>query len=923
MPPLQWSDIRNRAIEFSRSWADATSERAEAKTFLDEFLGVFGVHRRRVASFERKVHQTGDRTGFIDLLWPGLLLIEQKSAGKNLDRAYQQAREYFHGLADHELPRYILVSNFQRFRLYDLEDDEHWEFGLDELAGHLKLFGFIAGYEPRSYREQDPVNLQAAESMGLLHDQLKASGYIGHDLEVLLVRLLFCLFADDTGIFNPQGIFMDYLESKTAIDGSDLGPKLHALFEVLNTPPAQRLTTLDEDMASLPYVNGRLFGECLRVPGFDRRMREQLLKCCALNWSGISPAIFGALFQSVMDPKARRNLGAHYTSEQNILKVIEPLFLDELRAEFEKVKRSPAKLRTFHNKLRSLRFMDPACGCGNFLVIAYRELRELELALLRVQHGSGRGAQLELNIDKLVLLDVDQFFGIEIEEFPAQIAQVALWLMDHQMNTKAGAEFGQWFARIPLETASTILHANACEVSWSEIVPAEQMSYVFGNPPFVGGKMMDAKQRRDAERVFLGVRNAGLLDYVCCWYLLAARYTKGTAVRCAFVSTNSITQGEQVGVLWDELLQQGINIHFAHRTFAWTSEARGAAAVHCVIIGFGHQELAGKVIYDYEDPKGPPLASAASTINPYLVDGPNITIKRRSSPICDCPEIGIGNKPIDGGYYLFTESEMQAFVQEEPGAKKWFRPWIGADELINGYQRWCLWLKDCPPEELRRMPLVLQRVQAVRDFRLASRSESTRALAATPTSFHVENFSSEPYLVFPGVSSERRRYIPVAYLPPDTLASNLLYVTRKATLFHFGILTSSMQVAWLANIGGRLESRYRFSKDIVYNNFPWPVDATAAQQAAIESAAQSVLDARAAHPGASLADLYDPLTMPVDLQRAHQLLDKAVDKAYKLRGTLSDTQRVAFLLERYLALTSLMPPPRPAGRSRTRRTATS
>jgi len=765
--------------------------------------------------------------------------------------------------------------------------------------------------EPLPFSEQDSINLRAAESMGKLHDLLRDSGYVGHDLEVLLVRLLFCLFADDTGIFAPQGSFLDYLESRTTEDGSDLGPKLHALFEVLNTPADARLRTLEEGLAVLPFVNGRLFGECLRVPGFDRIMRRQLIACCQLNWSAISPAIFGALFQSVMDKKARRNLGAHYTTEKNILKVIEPLFLDELRSEFEKIRRSSAKLKDFHQKLRSLHFFDPACGCGNFLVIAYRELRELELDVLRALH---RSKQQVLDVQSLVQLDVDQFYGIEIEEFPAQIAQVALWLMDHQMNVRTGQEFGKYFARIPLQTAATIIHGNACELDWEGVVPAARMRYVFGNPPFVGAKMLNAAQRADIARVFAQVPNAGLLDYVTCWYLLAARYTRGTSVRCAFVSTNSISQGEQVGVLWDELLQLGIQIHFAHRTFAWSSEARGAAAVHCVIVGFGHRDHAPKVIYEYSDLKGDPHPITAATINPYLVDGPNLTIKRRTLPICDVPTTGIGNQPIDNGQYLFTTEERDEFIAGEPESESLFRPWLGSVEFINGLERWFLYAASAEPTLLRRLPGVRKRIAAVKSFRETSKRVQTRKLAAAPLSFQVENLPASEYLVIPGVSSERRRYIPIGFLKPEVICSNLLYLVRDAELFHFGVLSSRMHTCWVSSIGGRLKSDYRFSKEITYNNFPWPVDATPAQRKPIEEAAQQVLDARAAHPGATLADLYDPLTMPPDLLKAHQALDRAVDKAYGAKGLLTEAQRVAFLLTQYQRLTSLLPPTKVAAK---------
>jgi type II restriction/modification system DNA methylase subunit YeeA len=562
--PISWNEIKNRALQFSHEWADEASEDAEAKSFLDAFFNVFGVPRKRVASFEKRVKKIDGKDGYIDLLWKGILLIEQKSRGKDLDRAYKQAKDYFPGIQDIDLPRYILVSDFARFRLYDLEEDIEHEFTLKNLYQNIKLFGFIAGYQTTSYKEQDPVNIKAAERMGKLHDKLKAIGYEGHELEVYLVRLLFCLFADDTSIFERRQ-FQDLIEQRTAPDGQDLAQWLGHLFEVLNTPGDRRLKTLDEQLAAFSYVNGSLFDEHLRTAAFDRAMRDLLLECCALDWSRISPAIFGALFQSVMDPQQRRHLGAHYTTEKNILKLIGPLFLDELRTEFNRIKNQQKRLDEFHQRLAHMKFLDPACGCGNFLVIAYRELRRLELHILRALHQDR--AQL-LDVHSEIRCNVDQFYGIEIEEFPAQIAQTALWLMDHQMNMQVSEEFGQYFSRLPLTKSATIVHANALQRDWQEIVPPKELSYILGNPPFGGKKEQSAAQKADMERVFVDVNGAGVLDFVAAWYRKAADYMLGNpAIKAAFVSTNSITQGEQVGILWTDLLKRGVKIRFAHRTF--------------------------------------------------------------------------------------------------------------------------------------------------------------------------------------------------------------------------------------------------------------------------------------------------------------------------------------------------------------------
>ncbi|MCK9374969.1 MAG: N-6 DNA methylase [Syntrophobacterales bacterium] len=899
--PLSWNEIKSRALEFSREWADEASEDAEGKSFGDAFFNVFGVPRRRVASFEKKVKKLDGKDGYIDLLWKGILLVEQKSRGKSLDRAYQQAKDYFPGIQDRDLPRYLLVSDFARFRLYDLEEDTQHEFPLKELYKHIRLFGFIAGYQTTSYKEQDPVNIKAAERMGKLHDKLKAIGYAGHELEVYLVRLLFCLFAEDTAIFERRQ-FQDLIEQRTAPDGQDLALWLHNLFEVLDTPPDRRLKNLDEQLDAFQYVNGNLFAERLRTAAFDRPMRDLLLECCALDWGRISPAIFGALFQSVMDPQQRRHLGAHYTTEKNILKLIGPLFLDELRAEFDKVKNQRKRLYEFHQRLAHLKFLDPACGCGNFLVIAYRELRRLELDILRTLHQDR--SQL-LDVHSEIRCNVDQFYGIELEEFPAQIAQTALWLMDHQMNLQVSEEFGQYFSRLPLTTSATIVNANALQHDWREIGNPQELNYILGNPPFGGAKFLNNEQRADMAAVFCDVSSAGLLDFVAAWYRKAADYmAENPAIKTAFVSTNSITQGEQVGVLWPDLLRRGLKINFAHRTFQWSSEARGKAAVHCVIIGFALHDTVDKRIFDYETVQAEAHEIKAKNINPYLVDAPDVVIHRRSTPLCPVPEIGIGNKPIDGGHYLFTRQERDEFLQKEPAAAPHFRRWLGADEFLNGYERWCLWLGDCSPNILKQLPESMKRVEAVRRYRLNSVSAPTRRLADTPTRFHVENMPHEAFLLVPKVSSERRHYIPLGFMEPNTIVSDLVFIIPHGTIFHFGVLSSAMHMAWVRSVCGRLKSDYRYSAGIVYNNFPWPQNPTDRQKQAIEAAAQAVLDARAQYPDSSLAALYDPLTMPPELVQAHRKLDAAVDAAYGRRKFSGDRDRLAFLFELYQQILS-------------------
>lgn len=917
--PLSWNEIRDRAVAFSKEWKDESSEDAEAKSFWDDFFHVFGITRRRVASFETPVKKSDGKGGFVDLLWKGVLLVEHKSRGKDLDRAFHQATDYFHGLKERDLPRYVLVSDFARFRLYDLDSgDDPQEFPLKDLYKNIRLFGFIAGYQTRSFGQQDPVNIQAAEKLGKLHDLLKAVGYEGHALELLLVRLLFCLFAEDNAIFERQQ-FREWIEQRIAEDGSDFGPMLAQLFQVLNTEPEKRPGNLDEHLAAFRYINGKLFEEALPLASFDRKMREMLLDCSSLDWSRISPAIFGALFQSIMNEKARRNLGAHYTSETNILKALRPLFLDALRAEFERVRRDTDRLMAFHERLGKIRILDPACGCGNFLVIAYRELRLLELDILRELFKANRTGQLD--VSRIVFVDVDQFYGIELEEFPAQIAQVALWMTDHQMNLKVSEEFGQYFARLPLKKTPNIVHGNALTLDWRTVVPPEQLSYIVGNPPFVGAMVMSDEQREDIAQVFAKGKGAGVLDYVAAWYVKASAYlcddpTPGR-IRCAFVSTNSITQGEQVGLLWRTLLHLAIKIDFAHRTFRWQNEARGVAAVHCVIIGFGLGGVERKVIFDYESLAGEPHALPATTINPYLVDGPDVLLENRSAPICNVPQMKFGSMPRDGGHLILSQEERSDLIATNPLAKKWIRRYTGAEEFLNGGTRYCLWLLDASPADLRAVPKIMKRLDAVRQYRLASKAASTRKAATTPGAFVQLAQPKTNYLLVPRVSSERRTYIPMGFLGSDVIGNDQVLTVADATLYHFGVLTSVMHMAWVRSVCGRLKSDYRYSKDIVYNNFPWP-EPTDKQRTSIENAAQGVLDARALSPESSLADQYDPLAMSQapSLLKVHQTLDHAVDVAYGKTSFKSEAERVAFLFGLYEKLTSMFPTEKKAVRRR-------
>lgn len=907
--PLSWNEIRSRAIAFSREWAEESREHAEAKSFWDGFFDVFGLTRRHVASYEAPVKQLGGTYGFIDLLMKGTLIAEHKSRGKDLGRAHSQAMDYIQSLQREgrgdEAPQFVVVSDFARIALHDLEEDTTHEFALGELHKNVQHFAFIPGYKTHKLRAEDPVNLKAVQIMGDLHDAVEADGFTGHELERFLVRVLFCLFAEDTGIFDRDA-FTLFIENHTKSDGANLGSQLSMLFQVLNTPQDKRQKSLQEELAALPYVNGDLFGETLPIPFFNTQTRNALLACTRFDWGRISPAVFGALFQGVMDKVERRQVGAHYTSERDILKVIGPLFLDALKADLEKAGTNKAKLNALHERLAKIKLLDPACGCGNFLVISYRELRLLELEVLTRLTKNDK--QKVLNVADLLKVDVDQMYGIEIEEWPARIAEVAMWLVDHQMNQRVSERFGQYVVRLPLKKSPHIAHGNALQRDWNDVLPARDCTHVLGNPPFVGAKYQSKEQRAEVSTVFKGVKNAGLLDFVTCWHYLAAQYIQGTSSTVAFVSTNSITQGEQVGVLWPALFTKGVVIHFAHRTFAWQSDAKGAAHVHVVIIGFGLQPAAQPLLFDYETLKGEPTAVPVNRICPYLVEADNVALTNRSRPLSDVPKIGIGNKPIDGGNYLFTDEEKKAFVKLEPASKPYFRRWYGSYEYINRQPRWCLWLGDCPPQVLRSMPESRKRVEAVRKLRKESDSKPTQSIADRPTRFHVENMPTGPYLLVPKVSSERRAYIPMGFMKPDVLCSDLVFLIPHASLYELGILTSAIHMAWVRYVAGRLKSDYRYSGKLVYNNYPWPKDVSDAKRRAVEEAAQGVLDARDAHPDATLADLYDPLAMPADLKRAHDKLDRAVDKCYRAKAFASERDRVEHLFKLYGELTQPLLP---------------
>lgn len=822
---LSWPEIRANAAHFSEEWHGKGYEKGQTHSFYDEFFAIFGVPRKQVASYEHRVKALDPRRtgGFIDLFWPGMLIVEQKSIGRNLDRAMTQALDYHDWLPEAQRPRHMMVCDFQRFELLDLETRRHWHFPLPDLKRHVEAFDFILGAKPELLRNQSPVNRKATDLMGRLHNALAAQGYVGHDLERLLVRLLFILFADDTGIFERREQFLLFLETRTSADGGDLGRWLIELFEILDTPPDRRQRGLDADLAEFPYINGALFSGRIATPVFDRAMRQMLIDASIFDWGEVSPAIFGSLFESVIDKVTRRKQGAHYTPEEAILKVIGPLFLDDLRAEFERAcalrSGRDAALRRLQDRMAGLSFLDPACGAGNFLVVAYRELRELEREIIRERLIADGPVQQVLDVADLTRLNVDRFHGIEIDEFPSQIAQVALWMTDHIANTRLGEDFGRPYARIPLVTAPNIRHGDALDMNWADLLPPDRCSYVFGNPPFIGAKYQTDMQRAQLRRIAALPGSGGTLDYVAGWFVQAARFAATGGAHIAFVATNSIVQGEQVAQLWPLLFREGMEIAFAHRPFVWP----GRAAVHCVIVGLAPQASAPKDrrLFSYADAKGAPVETRHNALTAYLFDAGaadrQLVVREEGRPINGARRIISGSQPIDGGHLIFNADERDAFLSRDPAAHPFLRPFMGAEEYLNGGQRWILALHNVGPAQLKQMPHVRDRLRLVREFRQQSRRASTIAIAETPSKFNVTVVPDAPFLAIPEVSSERRDYIPIGWLEPPVIPSNKLRLLPDATLWDFALLTSRMHMAWSIHVGGRLKSDYQYSIGLNYN----------------------------------------------------------------------------------------------------------
>ena len=832
------------ARNFAAYWKDKGYEKGESQPFwLSLLRDVYGVeHPEQFIQFEEQVHL--DHTSFIDGTIPAThVLIEQKGLGKDLNKPikqsdgallnpFEQAKRYILELPVSQHPRWVVTCNFSTFYVYDMERPRG-EPEIIELANLEKEYyrlQFLVDAGNEHLKREMEVSIAAGEIVGLLYDAFykqyanPESEHSLKSLNKLCVRLVFCLYAEDAGIFGHHGMFHDYLKG---FDTRGLRKGLVDLFRVLDTKLQDRDPYLKDDnpeLAAFPYVNGGLFSdENIEIPPFTDEIRNLLLEKASenFNWSEISPTIFGAVFESTLNPETRRSGGMHYTSIENIHKVIDPLFLDELKAELDEICANPvertrtAKLRVFQRKLASLTFLDPACGSGNFLTETYLSLRRLENKILvKLSHGQ---VTMYSASESPIQVSISQFYGIEINDFAVTVAKTALWIAESQMMKETEKILLVPLDFLPLKTNAYIVEGNALRTDWESVIPKSELNYIMGNPPFVGARLMDKAQKDDINHIFAGWKNAGNLDYVCCWYKKAADIMQNTAIRTALVSTNSVSQGESVANLWKPLFADGVHIDFAYRTFRWDSEAKSKAHVHCVIIGFSTAvNPAERRIYSSE------RYQVAKNINGYLLDGDNVFIESRNKPLCSVPEIGIGNKPIDGGFYLFEKEEMEDFIKKEPVSKKYFRPWYGSKEFINRKSRYCLWLGDCSPAELKTMPLCLERVKSVKEYRLNSTSAGTVKLADKPTHFHVENMPDSTYILVPKVSSERRRYVPIGFMTPDVLCSDLVFIIPKASLYHFGILTSNIHMAWMRAVCGRLEMRYRYSKDVVYNNFPWP-----------------------------------------------------------------------------------------------------
>lgn len=910
-------EIKKQVKAFTEYWADKGYEKGESQKFwLDLLEHVLGIpNARDYITFEDQVKL--DHTSFIDgFISATHVLIEQKGRNKDLRKAikqsdgtlltpFQQAKRYSAELPYSQRPRWIITCNFQEFLIYDMEkpNGEPESILLKNLAKEYYRLQFIVNSQNENIKKEMEISIKAGEIVGILYDALLKQ-YNEKDeeefksLNELCVRLVFCLYAEDSGLFGEKLAFHNYLQSFSV---KDTRRALIDLFKVLDTKLEERDKYLDEELAKFPYVNGGLFAnEHIIIPQLTQEIVDIILHKASENfdWSEISPTIFGAVFESTLNPETRRSGGMHYTSIENIHKVIDPLFLDDLKEELEKIKEVKVEklrkqqLEAYREKLSKLTFLDPACGSGNFLTETYISLRRLENeALIAQSHG-----QTMLDLGDVIKVSIGQFYGIEINDFAVTVAKTALWISESQMMKETEMIVNRQLEFFPLKSYANIVEGNALRIDWNDVVSKEKLSYIMGNPPFVGGMMMSKEQKQDIVNVVGDIKGVGELDFVSGWYYKATEYIKGTNIEVAFVSTNSICQGQQAVTMWKPLFQKGIKIQFAYRTFVWDSEAQQKARVHCIIVGFSYINRNKKIIFDND------RVRIVSNINSYLTDTADIFVESISKPICNVPAIKFGSMPRDGGGFVLSDEEKAELIKKEPLAERWIHPYIGAYEFINNKSRWCLWLLGANPHEIKQCPTVMKRIEFVKNFRLASVAEGTRKFAETPTLFCQIAQPNTDYIAVPKTSSEKRKYIPIGFLDKNVIASDLLFLIPNAKLYHFGILTSNVHNAWMRMLCGRLKSDYRYAKDIVYNNFPWPTP-TEKQKEDIEKTAQMILDARKLYSDCSLADLYDEVTMPPELRKAHQLNDKAVMEAYGFWGKVkTESECVAELMKMYQRL---------------------
>lgn len=923
------NEIRTKAARFALDWRDEPGdERQQAQSFVRDLLAVYGITHSRAAFYEKRVKRssTGNR-GYIDALIPGLALVEMKSSGRPLEEAERQALDYIDDLPDPEVPRWVITSDFHSFRLLDLQADVDavTEFPLARLRDHADKLAFLAGYGERTFgsKAQEAASIKAAKLMASLYEALEGTGYDDHEASVFLVRTLFALYADDAGLWD-RDLFLEFLETRTSADGSDLGPQLSLLYQVMGRERGRRQSNLDELIARFPYVNGGVFEDSLSIPSFDAEMRERLIEAAMFNWSAISPAIFGSLFQAVKDKAARRELGEHYTTETNIMKVIGPMFVDDLRQRFTDGYYDITKLKKLRADMAQMRFLDPACGCGNFLVVGYRTMRALDLEVLqRLQALTGDTARTMFFTEEHLAVRLSSFHGIELEEWPAQIAATALHLVEHQANQAMDRALGAAPEPLPLDRIRTIHVGNALRLDWSEVVEPTDHLYIMGNPPFLGHATRSVDQAQELRDVWRK-DDIGRLDYVTGWYAKSLNLFNrpGYSGEFAFVSTNSIAQGEPVPALFGPVFSSGWRVKFAHRTFAWTSEAPGAAAVHCSAIGFDRAPRRRARLFDYSgNLRGEPIEiPVLGQLNGYLVDGPNVLIEQRREPLSpELPAMVFGSMARDNGHLLVEPADYEE-VAADPVAARYLRPFVGARQLIHNEPRWCLWLVDLDPRDLARSAILRGRLDAVRKFRAGSKALSTRQMAETPHLFGQRSQPGTPYVCVPRHVSETRRYFPAAVFGPEVICGDANFKADDPDGIAFATISSSAFIAWQRVVGGRLKSDLRFSNTLTWNTFPLP-RLNDSLRAAIIAGGRGVLDARAQHPERSLADHYAPLGMAPELVSAHRKLDLAVDKALGIRGAATAESRLRALFAAYDKLASaneLAPPAKPSARRRPR-----